>query len=132
MTDYIYVLVDPRYLCWDRRWARYVGKSIHPIRRYTEHSGGRLYSTRFWIEELRSQGWRPDMRIVGTTNMAAEDYWIHRFLKRGYALLNKHPGDGQKLEKKHVSEARLPFCPFEGISRASEPMRRSQEGKRLD
>jgi len=62
----IYELIDPRDNC-----PRYVGQSVHPERRFSQHIESRDYSNldkRMWIEEVLRQGCEPQLRIVK---------WVH-------------------------------------------------------
>lgn len=124
---YIYALCDPRVDDPVQR-VRYVGKSVDPRRRLTEHirisSKEHNYKAN-WIRSLQRKGHSPQLDIlergVGSWE-EAERKWIWHFRDLGVGLTNKYnggsggpykppqPGDGCGL--RHLANgcwhARLP------------------------
>jgi hypothetical protein len=76
MMVFIYLLIDPRY-----DTVRYVGKSIHPKRRYGQHiSNGKRKiihrnHTSAWINSLIVRNLKPELLIIDEVSEAEWDFW---------------------------------------------------------
>lgn len=86
----IYGLVDPR-----DELVHYVGMSIKVFKRFKEHVEDMVFNLdlRKWIEELRSLGIKPKLRIFSSCPTLAdgfnrERYWIYRMFADGHPLKN--------------------------------------------
>lgn len=97
---YIYALIDPR-----TRGVRYVGQSVDPERRYTQHVTATEDTPKgVWIRELRSLGLEPDLIILGnaTDQQQAnylETWWMLVGWRQGWGLTNgTKPGEWRVVE----------------------------------
>jgi hypothetical protein len=88
----IYALCDP-----DTEEIRYVGMSITPDYRYSQHVGNnrpKHHGMYEWIKELRAQNKRPGFKVLAEVPCeearTAEEQWIHDLVKSGVPLLNIH------------------------------------------
>ena len=85
----VYLLVDPRAGA-----IRYVGQTRYPRDRMIGHISEDTPATRMWINGLKRDGLRPEMRIVqtslGSSSAAreAEIKWILAMRAQGCSLLN--------------------------------------------
>lgn len=92
-VNYIYGLCDP-----DSGDIRYIGKTIRPQERFTNHMNERSNCHRsHWLQKLKAQGKRPDMVILETVSgewpwQEAERYWIARGRALGWPLVNNTDG----------------------------------------
>lgn len=110
MIVYIYDLSDPR-----SGEVRYIGKSVHPRERLTEHirqaKRGSVVHCKRWIDGLLKAGVRPALGILeeATSHDAAneaERYWIGSLRLVGADLTNRTPGgDGQPKGFRFSAEA---------------------------
>src|SRR5258706_11231564 len=88
---FVYVLVDPR-----TDGIRYVGITNEPKSRFTQHLSGTSQYNGYkieWIQELKEQGLRPEMRIIETVDSKEEAkelerYWIEYYLNQDIQLTN--------------------------------------------
>jgi hypothetical protein len=90
--SWIYVLIDPR-----TGDIRYVGRTVRPKRRLSQHLAMRdrdQAPRAVWIRSLVRQGYLPLLEVVQAVPVdfcaEAEAYWIDHFRSLGCALLNKH------------------------------------------
>lgn len=82
MKIYIYLLKHP-----DTQEIRYVGKSKHPKRRYSEHIYRKVLEQKkthltYWLLSLLNEGKKPIMEIVDETDgdwETLEKLWIKKF-----------------------------------------------------
>src|SRR5690606_32343851 len=81
---------------------RYIGKSIHPKRRYSSHlRDNRNFHKCNWIKSLLSRGFAPNMVILAIVEEKewekAEQYFISIYKSLGSRLTNMtEGGDGNK------------------------------------
>ncbi|MGI4812133.1 MAG: hypothetical protein ACRYG5_09880 [Janthinobacterium lividum] len=93
---YIYALIDP-----ETDLIRYIGKSVRPMDRLTNHMNERSNCHRsHWLQALKSKGLRPDLAILERIGGAwpwqhSETYWIAYARRHGWPLTNNtEGGDG--------------------------------------
>lgn len=90
---FIYGLIDP---CTCE--LRYIGKSIRPLERMTNHMNERSSCHRsHWLQSLKSRGLRPGIVILEETQgdwpwQEAESHWIAVALAAGCRLTNSTSG----------------------------------------
>lgn len=90
---YIYALTDPI-----TEEIRYIGKSIRPIERLSNHCNEKSNCHRsHWIQSLKAKGLKPGMvileRIVGDYPwQLSEKYWISYGKRNGWNLVNNTDG----------------------------------------
>lgn len=90
---YIYALCDPK-----TNSIRYIGKSIRPKERYTNHLNDNSKTHKVnWINSLKSKGLKPTMIILQTLAenedwQQAERDWIKRAKENGWNLVNSTDG----------------------------------------
>jgi len=87
-TTYIYILIDPI-----TNSVRYVGKSVNPLTRYSQHCNAYDNSEKYkWILDLKNNGYKPEMKIIDKVpNEIAherESFYITEYLKNGHDLFN--------------------------------------------
>lgn len=99
----IYALVDPR-----SNIARYIGQSVSPESRYLQHIRGKTEASaakRAWIEELRSLGLVPTLRILEWSDSeqvhAREHAWLAHAQAEHWPLLNVYG-----VEKRYTARPR--------------------------
>ena len=91
--SYIYVLKCPDTLA-----VRYVGQSVHPKTRHTQHLAEVkvTYKTN-WINKLRNLGKKPVSEVIDCTSKnnitEREDFWIDFYRSQGSRLTNAAPGN---------------------------------------
>lgn len=98
-TDYVYALF---YVLDGQKDYFYVGRSIDPERRMTEHryearTGGMELSRQF-IRDLWAVGLDFDHEVLYVTTEDTEfveDYWINKLKLDGYELTNMKAGDSE-------------------------------------
>lgn len=125
----IYTLADPK-----TKEVRYVGKSNHPNKRYSNHlSKGTNTHTGNWIKSLKSQGLKPKLEIIDSVSVNEwefwERYWINQFKAWGFRLTNHLEGGGGN----QIGRTR-PDTPWNKGKKLSETTRNrmSQSHKNLD
>lgn len=90
---HIYILIDPR-----TNEIRYVGKSIRPHERLTNHMNDKSECHRtHWLRELKAIGLRPRIEIVETLQgdwpwQDSERIWIAKLKHMGARLVNNTSG----------------------------------------
>ena len=90
---YIYGLVDPR-----DNMLRYVGKSIRPLERLSNHLNEKSNCHRsHWLHLLKRNGIKPRIVVLevvgeGRTWQEAEREWIAMFREAGFNLVNSTDG----------------------------------------
>lgn len=90
---YIYALLDPETLD-----ARYVGKTVRPVERLTNHMNERSNCHRsHWLQSLRSRGLRPIMVLLERIHgewpwQESERHWIAHGRASGWPLTNSTDG----------------------------------------
>jgi len=104
---YIYGLVDPRSGA-----LRYVGKSIRPLERLTNHMNERSRCHRTnWLASLRRDGVRPRMVILDVTGEGGwqdvERGWIAWAKARGCDLVNETSGGDGVCDLPAETRARM-------------------------
>lgn len=93
---YIYALLDP-----ETQEIRYIGKSIRPVERLTNHMNSRERCHRTnWLASLKKKGLRPELVILERIHgewpwQFSERFWIAYGRKMGWPLTNgTDGGDG--------------------------------------
>ena len=77
---------------------RYIGKSIRPQERLTNHMNERSNCHRsHWLQSLKRRGLKPELVIIETVDgewpwQESERYWIRRALAAGIPLTNNTSG----------------------------------------
>ena len=90
---YIYALADPR-----TGRVRYIGKSINPSQRLSNHMNDKSNCHRsHWIQELKLLGLRPELILLESFNgpwpwQYVEQWWIKTLRAKGYDLVNNTSG----------------------------------------
>jgi hypothetical protein len=101
---YIYALIDP---CTDD--IRYIGKSIDPEQRYSQHLNNKDSNKLkiAWINRLGNNGLQPKMKILEIANeknwQDRECWWIERGREFGWKLFNITPGGENSVYQLPVS-----------------------------
>lgn len=105
---FIYALTDP-----ETGAIRYIGKSIRPYQRLTNHCNeqARCHRTN-WIRSLRSRGLRPALVILetlppGADWQSAERRWIAHGREQGWPLTNSTSGGDGVPDLSPESRARI-------------------------
>lgn len=85
---YIYALIDPR-----NETVRYIGQTCDPLSRLSAHKSNKGNRQKMqWVQELRTQGYSPKMKILEKTTRAEgrerELYWIYKHALEGAQLTN--------------------------------------------
>ena len=104
-TTFIYALIDPR----DNN-IKYIGKSNNPLNRYKNHfNSARDKNThkRNWINQLRSNGYRPELLVIDEVNLEEWVFWecfyISLYKSYGFKLVNyTSGGDGLSIGNNHT------------------------------
>lgn len=138
---YIYGLVDP-----ETNQIRYIGKSIRPFERLTNHMNEKSNCHRsHWLQSLKRKGLKPTLvifeEIIGEWPwQEAEIYWISRGRKLGWPLTNNtNGGDGvyglpeetkEKMRKTWLGRKHKPETLVK-LSKASKGRIKSEESKQL-
>jgi hypothetical protein len=98
MTTFIYELIDPT-----TSETRYIGKSNNPQNRFLEHylfSNESYTHKNNWINKLKSQGIRPQLKILDEVDLDEWRFWekfyIALYKSWGFNLLN-YTGGGDGL-----------------------------------
>lgn len=108
MPIFIYALVDPF-----TSLIRYVGKSIRPHERLSNHCNEKGRSWRHhWLRQLRDQGAKPLLRILqeipdGEEWQSIEQWWISHGRAEGWPLTNCTDGGDGVLHLSGESKARM-------------------------
>jgi hypothetical protein len=146
---YIYGLCDP-----ESGAVRYIGKSVRPFERYTNHLNERSHCHRtHWIQSLLARGLKPALTILEEVAgewpwQEAERFWIARAKREGWPLVNSTSGgDGVPdlppetrermrkvwLGRKHSAESRAKIGAQSRLRRKTpeqrEHMRRKMAGR---
>jgi len=105
---YIYVLIDPR-----NSQIRYVGKSIRPKDRLTNHCNDHSKNHRcYWIQELLSLGMMPKQQTIeivppNISWQEREIYWISYYKRCSANLVNCTDGGDGVLNLSGESKERM-------------------------
>ena len=122
MTAYIYGLYDPR-----NGNLRYIGKTNNLQKRFYGHNLEKGTNHKHhWINGLKEQGLKPEMRVIETIENSndldwqeREIYWIKKSLDDGHPLTNLDSGGKSGMKKSQETSER--------IARANTGKKRSEE-----
>lgn len=105
---YIYGLVDPR-----TKQIRYIGKSIRPKGRYTDHLNDKSKTHKVhWIQSLLKKGLKPELVILEQLNdddnwQEYEKNWIKKGKENGWDLVNSTDGGDGVVNLPEESKQRI-------------------------
>lgn len=88
MTKFVYGLFE-----LDTGELRYIGQTLYPKERFSQHSSGAFAATFMWVRELKNKGQSLYMRVLARPVLENADLsetdFIRDAILRGARLLNR-------------------------------------------